>query len=116
MRTFITTAAAVLIASTACGQYKTSQPSATAVQTTTVAPQNGTLTPVPAQSLDDARRIKRDDAIKMIKDGKAVFIDVRPKTDYDALHIKGAINIPLAELPQRWRDLPRNKFLITYCA
>jgi rhodanese-related sulfurtransferase len=52
----------------------------------------------------------------MVKSGKAVWIDVRPKSDYDLGHIKGAINIPLSELSNRWGDLPIKKTLITYCA
>ncbi len=109
MRTFLATAAAVLLASTACGQFKTNQTSTTGVQTTTIAPA------APAAGLDDARRIARDEAIKMVKTGKALWVDVRPKTEYDTNHIKGAINIPLAELPQHMDKLPK-KFLITYCA
>jgi len=99
----------VLISTAAFGQFK-------ANQTSTAGTQPATLTAPAAQSLDDARRIPRDEAIKMVKQGKAVWVDVRPKTDFDAGHIKGALNIPLAELTQRFRDLPPKKFLITYCA
>jgi rhodanese-related sulfurtransferase len=41
---------------------------------------------------------------------------VRGKDQYDLSHIPGAMNIPLGELPTRWKDLPPGKFLITYCA
>jgi len=67
-------------------------------------------------SLESARRITREEAMKLVAEHKAVYIDVRPKEQYDISHIKGAISIPLAELPNRWRDLPVGKFLITYCA
>jgi len=67
-------------------------------------------------SLDSARRISRDEAMQMVKSGKAVYIDVRGKDQYDIAHIPGALNIPLGELPSRWKDLPYGKFLITYCA
>jgi hypothetical protein len=67
-------------------------------------------------SLDSARRIPRDEAIKMVHEGKAVYVDVRSKEQYDISHIKGAISIPLSDLPNRWKDLPLHKFLITYCA
>ena len=109
MRKFLITASTVLFASVACGQFK-------ANQTTTAGVQTATMQTTTTQSLDDARRIPRDEAIKMVKDGKAVWVDVRPKTDYDAGHIKGATNIPLAELITRLRDLPPHKFIITYCA
>lgn len=69
-----------------------------------------------ADSLESARRITREEAIKMVKDKKAVYVDVRSKESYDAEHIKGAINVPLAELQAHLSKLPKNKFLITYCA
>ena len=74
------------------------------------------LQPQVEASLDSARRISREDAMKMVASHKAVYIDVRPKDQYDISHIKGAISIPLSELPTRWKDLPVGKFLITYCA
>jgi hypothetical protein len=67
-------------------------------------------------SLESARRITRDEAMKMVKEGKAVYVDVRGKDQYEIAHIKGAISIPLGELQSRWKDLPLGKFLITYCA
>ena len=109
MKTLLTTLFTVFVAGAACGQFKPAQTSTNPVQITT-------STVAASQSLDDARRITRDEAIKMVRDGKAVWIDVRSRADYDAGHIKGAINIPLAELPQHFRDLPLKKFLITYCA
>ena len=67
-------------------------------------------------TLDTAKRIKRDEAIKMVKQGKAVWIDVRPVEQFNEGHIKGAINIPEFEIRARVNDLPKNKFIITYCA
>ena len=66
--------------------------------------------------LEAAKRIPREDAIKMIKEHKAVWIDVRPRDQYDQGHIAGALSFPLAELPEKMKDLPKNKYLITYCA
>ncbi|MBV9495208.1 MAG: hypothetical protein JOZ54_13250 [Acidobacteria bacterium] len=71
--------------------------------------------PQPAPA-DGARRIGRNEAIKLVKSGKAIFIDVRSKEAYDEEHIKGAISIPLDEVVQRIKELPRNKLLVTYCA
>lgn len=109
MRTIVTAVITVMIAGAARGQFKANQTSTAGVQTATIA------TPA-TQALDEARRIPRDEAIKMVKEGKAVWIDVRPRTEYDTSHIKGAISIPLAELQSSFRKLPPHKFLITYCA
>jgi 3-mercaptopyruvate sulfurtransferase SseA len=75
-------------------------------------------TPIPvAQApLESARRITREEAIKMIKAKKAVFVDVRGKDSYDQSHIRGAINIPLGDILTRVKEIPPKTFIITYCA
>ena len=42
------------------------------------------------------------------------FIDVRPKDQFDELHIRGAKNIPLRELPNRIAGLSKQDFLVLY--
>jgi rhodanese-related sulfurtransferase len=42
------------------------------------------------------------------------FIDVREKAQYDDLHIRGAINIPLGTLPARLAEISRSDFLVLY--
>jgi 3-mercaptopyruvate sulfurtransferase SseA len=81
-------------------------------------PQVTTATPIPvAQApLEAARRITREEAIRMVKAKKAVFVDVRGKDAYDQSHIKGAINIPLGDILTRVREIPPKTFIITYCA
>ena len=85
---------------------------------TTPSPQaaQATLIPVPQAPLESARRISREEAIKLVKENKAVYVDVRGKDQYDQGHIKGAINIPLGDLLTRLKDLPPKEFIITYCA
>ncbi|MCU1348363.1 MAG: hypothetical protein JWO56_1393 [Acidobacteria bacterium] len=70
----------------------------------------------PQPSLESARRIKREDAIKLVKAKKAVFVDVRGKDQYDTEHIQGAISIPLGEIVTRVKEIPPGKMIITYCA
>jgi hypothetical protein len=112
MKRTLTAAVVVLAASTAIAQYKNDAPKKPA----STAPQLAQAAIPAAQPLESARRISRVEAANMVKQGKAVFIDVRPKSDYDQAHIKGAISIPLPELQQRYRELPIKKTLITYCA
>ncbi len=68
------------------------------------------------QSIDKVRRITRDEAIKLAKANKAVYVDVRSKEQYDLGHIKGAVSIPGSQLVTRLRELPPGKMIITYCA
>jgi len=56
---------------------------------------------------DAARRFHTDTA-------GALFVDVREPKDFQAGRIAGAINIPLAEMPQHWSSLPENKTIVFY--
>jgi len=89
-----------------------------AIPSTSGTPQATMATPIPAATapLESARRITREEAIKMVKAKKAVYVDVRGKSFYDQGHIKGAINIPLGDLMTRVREIPPKTFIITYCA
>ncbi len=53
------------------------------------------------------RRVKRKD--------KLVVLDVRPREEYDAGHIPGAVSIPLEELKKRIKELPKSKQIVAYC-
>lgn len=114
---------ATLAAATAGAQYK---PQPTAAPPTAAQPGAVQITPNPSvqitrptaadEELATARRISQDEAIKMVKQKKAVYVDVRSKETFDEGHLPGAVSIPLSTLQSRFRDLPVNKFLITYCA
>jgi 3-mercaptopyruvate sulfurtransferase SseA len=106
--------AALAIAGSACAQYKSSSPAPAPAPVPVQAPV--TLTQQPEPSLESAKRIERTEAIKMVDEKKAVFVDVRPKDQYEIGHIKGAINIPLTDLIARIKDLPPHKYIVTYCA
>jgi 3-mercaptopyruvate sulfurtransferase SseA len=99
----------------ACAQMKSAVPPGTQPSPS---PQVKTATPIPVVKApnDEARRITREEAIKMIKAKKAVFVDVRGKESYDQSHIKGAINIPLGDILTRIKEIPPKTFIITYCA
>ena len=47
-----------------------------------------------------------DSAYKRWQSGETVVIDVRVADDFDKMHIPGAVNIPLQELPDRVAELP----------
>lgn len=64
-------------------------------------------------------RISMDDAIKMHKEGKAVFIDVRSNEQFTEGHIKGALSIPGSQIVGRFKEVASahaGKPIITYCA
>jgi len=45
----------------------------------------------------------------------AILLDVRPASDFAAGSLPGAINIPLADLPNRLDELSKDKTIVTYC-
>ena len=61
-------------------------------------------------------RISQDDAFKLYQSGKAVFIDVRSNEQYTYGHIKNGLSIPGSQLISRFREVPPQKTIITYCA
>jgi len=65
--------------------------------------------PVPEKfiSVDEAKAF-------LDKRERLTFIDVRDQAQFDDLHIKGAINIPLGVLPSRLAEVPRTNRLILY--
>lgn len=115
MRHFVTATAVVAFLATglAQAQMKSAVPPGTKPSTPVT---TAVATPVPDAPLESARRITREEAIKLVKEKKAVFVDVRPKESFDQAHIAGAISIPLGEVITRVRELPPGKFIITYCA
>lgn len=53
--------------------------------------------------------------MKRLKSGKVLLLDTRPKAEFDAGHLPGALNIPTAELPQNVKKLPKNAVIVAYC-
>jgi rhodanese-related sulfurtransferase len=61
------------------------------------------------EAVDDGELLRR------VKDGAVTIIDVRPREEFEAGHIPGAISMPLTELTKRVRDLPKNREVVAYC-
>jgi rhodanese-related sulfurtransferase len=64
---------------------------------------------------ENLEEVTADELNKRIQDGTTVVIDVRPRTEYDAGHIPGAISIPVRELEKHLASLPRRKEIVAYC-
>lgn len=63
--------------------------------------------------VEGVKTVTLDKAIDEQKD--SLLLDVRPSDEYDAGHIKGAINIPLDQLESNLDQLPRQRQIIVYC-
>jgi len=53
---------------------------------------------------------------KRMDEGAAVqFVDVRPPSEFEIIHIPGAINIPKSILEESLDQLDRDKLVVIYC-
>jgi rhodanese-related sulfurtransferase len=58
-------------------------------------------------TLDELKRLRKDSSI--------VVVDVRPHDEYLAGHIPGALSIPVANLKNRLKEIPKNREVVAYC-
>jgi rhodanese-related sulfurtransferase len=59
--------------------------------------------------------VDREALLKLVREGTVTVLDVRPREEYNAGHIPGAISLPLKELQLRLSDLPRDQEIVAYC-
>jgi rhodanese-related sulfurtransferase/DNA-binding MarR family transcriptional regulator len=59
--------------------------------------------------------VDRSVLIERVRSGEVTVLDVRPREEYLAAHIPGAVSVPLADLLDRLRDLPEDRDIIAYC-
>lgn len=52
---------------------------------------------------------------ELLRKDSMLVLDVRDAQAYAQERIPGAVNIPLAELPRRCQELPRDKTIVCYC-
>ena len=79
-------------------------------------PASPTFSPSPAAVQDNSERISLADAKKAFDAGTAVFIDVRSPEAYKIEHIKGALNITVADIDANINKIPKGKKVIAYCS
>ena len=74
------------------------------------------VTVAPAGDPDVPEKYIKVDEVKTRLDQKTplTFIDVRPREQYDQSHIRGAVSIPLRELPNRLAEVPRSRAVVLY--
>jgi ArsR family transcriptional regulator len=64
---------------------------------------------------DNLEPVSRKELLRRMRDGLVTVIDTRPPEEFAAGHLAGAINLPLAELKRRLRELPRDQEIVAYC-
>src|SRR5260370_37114838 len=67
-------------------------------------------------SREGLEAIDADELLARLRAGDPlVVVDVRPVEESQAAHVAGAVSIPLEELEQRLRELPREREVVAYC-
>lgn len=56
-----------------------------------------------------------EEAAKFLDHPHFLFLDVRTKEELEHLTFPFALHIPINELPDRMDEVPRDKFIITFC-
>jgi len=59
--------------------------------------------------------VDNDELVRRVHAGEVTLIDVRPREEYVAAHIPGAISVPLADLGKRLRTLQKRRDIVAYC-
>lgn len=64
---------------------------------------------------DGTRPVTFSEFDEMSRTGEVILVDVRPPSEFDAGHVEGAVNIPVADLATRMIELPPNASVVAYC-
>lgn len=63
----------------------------------------------------DMEEVASDELLRRVRLGEVTVLDVRPREEYRAGHIPGALSIPVAELRARLGELPKERAIVAYC-
>jgi len=63
----------------------------------------------------DPEPVQIDELLRRSRGGEVTIVDARPANEYAAGHIPGALSIPIDQLQQRLKKLPKSKAFVAYC-
>lgn len=64
---------------------------------------------------DSLEPVPRNELIQRVQDNLVTVIDVRPREEYTAGHVPGAVNIPLSELEKHLDEFNPGQEIVAYC-
>ncbi len=64
---------------------------------------------------DDQYRMGAEELVPLLESNDIFVLDIRNASDYEKDHIKGAANIPFAEVGQNLDQIPKDKLVVLYC-
>lgn len=63
----------------------------------------------------EVEAVTADELADRLERGRAVVVDVRPRAEFAAGHVRGARSIPIDELGDALDRLPRSREIVAYC-
>lgn len=64
---------------------------------------------------DNLEPVMADDLLARVRSGEVTVLDVRPREEFAAGHLPGAINIPLNELETHLGEFSPDQVVVAYC-
>ena len=64
---------------------------------------------------DGVEVVDRGELAARLRRGEVIVLDVRPGSEYEAGHIRGARSVPVTELRRHLRVLPKDVEVVAYC-
>ena len=64
---------------------------------------------------DTPQEITREELLARSKAGTVTVLDVRPREEFQASHLPGALSIPLDQLSERLDEIPSDRDVVAYC-
>lgn len=64
---------------------------------------------------DALETMSRDELRRRLRRGDVLVLDVRPEPEFRAGHIAGAKSLPIGDLRQRLREVPKDTDVVAYC-
>ncbi len=64
---------------------------------------------------DDLEPVPAEELLTRAREGLVTVLDVRPPEEFAAGHLPGAVNVPLPDLEENLKHLPRGREVVAYC-
>ncbi len=64
---------------------------------------------------DTMEQVDESALLERVRDGEVTVLDVRPREEFEAGHVLGAVSIPLRELEERLGSLEHGRDVVAYC-